>query len=61
MLSTDQEVAIGIVNNAIKSLNQFKHIKSDYANRYAFEWIEILERLKREIITQNLITYEAKI
>jgi hypothetical protein len=49
MLSTDQEVAIGLVNNAIKSLNQFKHIKHPYAVRYAYEWVEILERIKNEI------------
>ena len=51
MLSTDQEVSIGLINNVIKYLKQLQPIKNhSYLVMYAKEWIDILERIKTEIV-----------
>jgi hypothetical protein len=54
MLSTDQVVSINSVNNAIASLKQLKPCSHPYLLRYAYEWIEILERVKNEIAKQGV-------
>lgn len=52
---TDQEVSIGLINNAIKYLKQLQPIKNhSYLVMYAYEWIEILERVKNEIAKQGV-------
>jgi hypothetical protein len=55
MLSTDQEVSIGLINNAIKYLKQLQPIKNhSHLAMYAKEWVDILERIKTEIVKDSI-------